>query len=124
MPVGRTLLFVYDNSSEILPKIKDYASKKAIRETDRCNLYEITHTPIGMKKNWKRFITDIGIPVRMLNGNEFSSEFGSGLVTCPVALLQRGKDLTLFIRTDEIKQCAGIEDLIFLVQQRYAEFHL
>jgi hypothetical protein len=124
MPVGRTLLFVYNNSSEILPKIKDYASKKAIHETDRCNLYDITHTPIGMKKNWKRFITGIGIPVRMLNGNEFSSEFGSGLVTCPVALLQMGKDLTIFIRTDELKHCAGIEDLISLVQKRYAEFHL
>ncbi|MCK7507964.1 MAG: hypothetical protein MZV70_30525 [Desulfobacterales bacterium] len=98
--MGRTLLFVYNNSSEILPKIKDYASKKAIHETDRCNLYDITHTPIGMKE-LETVYYGIGIPVRMLNGNEFSSEFGSGLVTCPVALLQMGKDLTIFIRTDE-----------------------
>ena len=122
MPMGKTLVFVYNTSSEVLPKIKDYGRKNAVPETDRCNLYEITHTPVGMKKSWKRFITELGIPVRLLNANEFSSEFGAGILTFPGALIQSGKDLSLFIRTDEINRCAGIEDLISLVQQRYAEF--
>ncbi|MDO9549935.1 MAG: hypothetical protein Q7J03_03080 [Methanoregula sp.] len=119
-----TLVFVYNIKGDVLPKIKDFSSKKALPDTDMCNLYEITHSPIGMKKNWKRFITDLGIPVRLLNGNEFSSEFGPGIVTFPVALLQHGKDLTLFIETDEINRCSSIEDLIRLVQQRFAEFRV
>jgi hypothetical protein len=124
MLLGTTLIFVYNASSDVLPKIKDYASKKAIPDTDKCNLYEITHSPVGMKKNWKRFITDLGIPVRLLSSNEFSSEFGSGIVTYPVALLQRGKDLTFFLSTDEINRCSGLEDLISLVQQRSTEIRL
>ncbi|PKL58458.1 MAG: hypothetical protein CVV34_02205 [Methanomicrobiales archaeon HGW-Methanomicrobiales-5] len=124
MPLGITLIFVYDASSDVLPKIKDYASKKAIPDTDKCNLYEMTHSPVGMKKNWKRFITDLGIPVKLLSSNEFSSEFGPGIVTYPVALLKKGNDLKFFISTDEINRCSGLEDLINLVQQRSKEFHM
>lgn len=124
MPKGTTLVFVYNASSDVLPKMKDYASKKTILSTDRCNLYEITHSPVGMKKNWKRFISDLDIPVRLLSSNEFSAEFGSGIVNFPVVLLQRGREFTLFIGTDEINRCSRLEDLISLVQQRFTEFRL
>jgi hypothetical protein len=98
--------------------MKDYIHKVAEDEAGGCNLYAVTHSPIGMKKEWRRFVNDLGITVRFLSRNEFSSEFGSGSETFPIAFIQAGKDLTPFINTDEINRCAGLEDLISLVQQR------
>jgi hypothetical protein len=122
MPSGLSLVFVYNADSGILPKMKDYIHKVAANETDDCNLYAVTHSPIGMKKEWKRFVNDLGIPVRFLSRNEFSSEFGSGIATFPVACIQTGKDLMPFLSTNELKRCVRLDDLIIIVQQRLSQF--
>jgi hypothetical protein len=74
-----------------------------------------------MKKEWKRFVHDLGIPVRFMSRDEFSSQFRALTATFPAAFLQTGNDLTLFISTDEINRCAQLEDLISLVQQRLTQ---
>jgi hypothetical protein len=122
MPSEKNLVFIYNADSGILPKMKDYVHKVAEDEAAGCNLYAVTHSPIGMKKEWRRFINDLGIPVRFLSRNEFSSEFGPGSETFPFAFIQAGKDLTPFITTDEINQCAHLDDLIRFVQQRLLQF--
>lgn len=122
MPSGRNLVFIYNANSGILPKMKDYGHKEGEDEPGGCNLYAVTHSPIGMKKEWRRFINELGITVRFLSRNEFSSEFGSGSETFPIAFIQAGKDLTPFITTDEINRCAHLDDLISFVQQRLIQF--
>jgi len=121
MPLERTLIFIFNSDSGVLPKIKDYASRAAAPGGDGCSLYSLTYSPIGMKKEWKRFIRDLGIPARFLNRNEFSSEFGPRALKFPVVLLQAGSELRLFISTEEINRCAGLGDLIDLVQQRVTQ---
>jgi len=121
MPGGRTLVIVYDLDSGVLPKLKDYASTGFAPVSGSCNLYVLTNSPIGMKKEWKRFIKDLGIPIRFMNRNEFTSEFGTDLTSFPAILIQTGKTLSRFISTEEINPCRELEDLIHLVQQRVAE---
>jgi len=121
MPFGRALVFVYDLDSGVLPKLKDYASTGLAPVSGSCNLYILTNSPIGMKKEWKRVIKDLGIPARFLSRNEFSSEFGPGFTSFPAILVQSGKDLSRVINNEEINQCRELEDLITLVRQRFAE---
>jgi hypothetical protein len=121
MPPERTLIFIFNSDSGILPKFRDYASHATAPGTDSCNLYSLTYSPIGMKKEWKRFIRDLGIPARSLNRNEFTSEFGPRALKFPVVLLQTGSEMRLFISTEEINRCAGLGDLIDLVHQRVAQ---
>ncbi len=121
MPLERNLIFIFNIDSGVLPKIKDYASHATATETDGCNLYSLTYSPIGMKKEWKRFIRDVGIPARILNRNEFSSEFGPRALTFPIVLVQSGSELRLFISAEEINRCASLSDLISLVQERVAQ---
>jgi hypothetical protein len=121
MSYGKTLLFVYNANSGILPGMKDYTSKAgASQGKDSCNLTAITHSPIGMKKDWKRFVKEFGIPARFLNRNEFVSEVGSGLITFPAILLNTGNDLLMVASSEEINMCRSLEDLIYLVQSRCA----
>ncbi len=117
----RSLVFVYNADSGILPRMKDMSSRGAAPGKDACNLYAVTFSPIGMKKEWKRFIQDLGTPVRFLSRNEFSSEFRTTTATFPAVFLQNGNDLIPFISTDEINRCAQLEDLISLVQQRFTQ---
>jgi hypothetical protein len=121
MPFGRALVCVYNLDSGVLPNIKDYATPGSASGTGSCNLYILTNSPIGMKKEWKRFIKDLGIPARFLSRNEFSSEFGTGLTGFPAILVQAGKDLSRVISTEEINQCRALEDLISLLRQRFAD---
>ncbi|MFA5332799.1 MAG: hypothetical protein WC342_10535 [Methanoregula sp.] len=121
MPVGKTLVIVYNLDSGVLPTIKGYTGFESASVTDHCMLYAKTSSPVGMKKEWKRFIKDLDIPARFMNRNEFLSEFGTGLTTFPAILVQSGKDLSLVASTDEINQCTTLEDLIGLVRQRLAD---
>jgi hypothetical protein len=121
MPLGKALVIVYNLDSGVLPTIKDYAGFESSPRTDHCTLYVKTSSPVGMKKEWKRFIKDLDIPARFMNRNEFSSEFGTGLTTFPAILVQSGKDLSLVASTDEINQCTTLEDLISLVRRRLAD---
>jgi len=122
MSYGKTLLFVYNAESGMLPVLKDYASKTgASQAKDFCNLIALTNSPIGMKKDWKRFIRELDIPARFLNRNEFISEIGAGLITFPAILVQTGKDLLMVASSEEINHCQSLEDLIGLVRLRSLE---
>ena len=121
MSYGKTLLFVYNADSGVLPAMKDYSSKTgASQGKDTCNLTVITHSPIGMKKDWKRFVKELGIPVRFMNRNEFVSEVGTGLITFPAILLNTGTDLLMVASSEEINLCRSLEDLICLLQAQCA----
>jgi hypothetical protein len=112
-----TLLFVYNTDSSVLLALKDYsASTSAVARTENCMLCKITHSPLGMKKEWKRYIRNLDIPARFLNRNEFFSEFGHSQAAFPAVLLQRGKDLIILISSEELNRCRTLEDVIVLIE--------
>jgi len=122
MSNGKTLLFIYNADSGVLPGLKEYSSKSTMSHArDFCNLIAIPRSPIGMKKDWKRFVRELGIPARFMNRNEFVSEVGAGLITFPAILVKIGKDLLVVASSEEINRCGCLEDLISLVRQRSLE---
>jgi hypothetical protein len=118
MPQEMTLLFVCNSDSGVLPKIKNYSSNNVVSGADNCNLSTLIHSPVGIKKEWKRFIKDQKIPSRILDRNEFRAEFGQGITTFPVVLIGTGTSLAVLISTDELNRCRELEDLIGLLQHR------
>lgn len=118
MQSGRSLVFVYNARSEALPKIEGSMSRVADSGGERCNLLALTFSPIGMKKEWKRFLHDLGMPARFLSRDEFASDFRTVTTTFPAAFLQTGKDLFILASTEEINRCVQLNDLITLVRQR------
>ena len=117
----KTLLFVYNSDSGVLQPLKDFSTgKAAVPGADACVLSAVTHSPVGMKKEWKRFIKDLEIPSRFLDRNEFSAEFRSRYpqATFPVVLVQKGTELSGLISTEELNRCRDLEDLIVLMRQR------
>jgi len=113
-----TLLFVSNSDSGVLPQIKNYSAHAAVPRADGCNLSALTHSPVGMKKEWKRFLKEQRLPSRVLDRNEFSAQFGSEVVTFPVVLIRTGAGLRVLVSTDELNRCRELEDLMGLLQQR------
>ncbi len=121
MPGQKNLLFIYNTDSGALQGFKDFSSGKAAPAgAGACPLTGITHSPVGMKKEWKRFCKDLDIPSRSLHRNEFLAEFGSRQqqITFPVVLVQKGTELEIFISTEELNRCRDLNDLILLMKQR------
>jgi|SRR5208337_802996 len=119
MPGLKTLLFVYNTDSGVLQALRDYSAGTAVvSRTDICPLCAITHSPVGVKKEWKRFIKDLGVPSQFLDRNAFSSEFGNHKTTFPVVLVQEGTGLAVLISTEELNRCRDLNDLILLMKER------
>jgi hypothetical protein len=116
MPGLKTLIFVYNTDSSVLQAIKDYSvSTSAVSRADDCTLCAVTHSPVGMKKEWKRFLRNLEIPSRFLNRNEFFSEFGPSPITFPVVLLQNGTEMAVLICSEELNLCRTLNDIIDLI---------
>jgi hypothetical protein len=118
MPREEILIFVYNSDSGVLQKIKNYSNGTTSPHADSCNLSSITHSPLGMKKDWKRFIRDQKTPSRFFDRNEFSAEFGAGITSFPVVLIGTSTGLAVLVSTEELNRCRELEDLIGLLQQR------
>jgi hypothetical protein len=116
----KTLLFVYNTDSSVLQALRDYtACPSAASRSGNCTLCALTHSPVGMKKEWKRFIRDLEIPSQFLNRNEFLSEFGDYQHTFPAVFLRKGTELVLLICSGELSRCQTLRDIISLI-----EYHL
>jgi len=115
----KTILFVYNTNKGRLQSPKDYfAGTISASGMDVCPLSTITHSPVGMKKEWKRFLKDLEIRSRLLDRDEFSWEFGSVQTTYPAVIVQNGTELTVLVGPEELRRCRDLNDLIQLMQQR------
>ena len=114
-----SLLFVYNLDSRILESLHDYSSGKGITsEKNVCPLSTLTHSPVGIKKEWKRFVKDLTIPSRDLAKNEFTAEFGARPITFPVVILKKEEELTVLASAEEIGRCAELGGLITILEER------
>jgi hypothetical protein len=111
-----TLLFVYNADSGKLNALRDYVHKIVKPSTYPCSLCAVTFGNLGMKKEWKTFVSGLGIPVEFLHRDEFCAQYDCSNITYPVALLTENEELTTFISTEEMNATEQLEELIDLVK--------
>jgi len=122
MHPDKVLLFVYNLDKGSLSDIKDHQYSSAPAKAPACNLCALISSPVGMKKAWKRFISDLGIPAEYLYREEFGKQFALSQFAAPGVFIQLGGSLILLASGDEINRCATTDDLITLVQQRVQKY--
>jgi hypothetical protein len=122
MQPGQMLVFVYNLDRGSLSAMTDYHKSTTAARISPCNLYALIFSPVGMKKGWKRFISDLGIPSRYLYRDEFAIETGIVQHPFPAVFFQSGKSFEEIIATDEINRVDSTDSLIALVTQRLTHF--
>ena len=118
MRSGRLLIFVFNCDRGNLSAIKDYSQKLSSEKTPECRLFALISSPVGIKKGWKRYIQELGIPARFLYHDEYEEEFGELFTPLPAVFLHFQKTRSLFISADELGRVMSVDDLIELVNQK------
>jgi hypothetical protein len=122
MQPGRMLVFVYNLDRGSLSAMTDYHISTTAAKISPCNLYALIFSPVGMKKGWKRFISDLGITPRYLYRDEFAIETGAVRHAFPAVFMQSGKSFEEIISPDDINRMQSTDSLIALVTQRLTHF--
>lgn len=113
-----SIVFVYNADAGIFSLITDYVHKIISPKTYPCKLCAITFGNTGMKKEWKRFIDNLGIPVEFLHRNEFFERYGIKDVKLPSAFLKKGSEVSKLISSEEISKRKSVKELISLVENK------
>jgi hypothetical protein len=124
MRSGRFLIFVFNCDRGNLSAIRDYTQKLKDDKAPECSLFALISSPVGIKKGWKRYIQELGVPARFLHHDEYEEEFGALLTPLPAVFLHDQKTKSLFISADELGRVMTMDDLIELVNQKLGALSL
>jgi len=113
-----TIVFVYNADSGLFNTLGDIAHKLFSPKTYSCNLCAITHTPLGMKDEWKEYLDSLQVEKIFLHADELKKEYGIKNVALPAIFLKEGDGLKIWIKASEINRCSSMDELKNLINSR------
>ncbi|HYH86264.1 MAG TPA: hypothetical protein VEX60_12485 [Pyrinomonadaceae bacterium] len=115
------LVFVYNADSGLFNALADIAHKALSPQTYQCNLCALTHSAFGMRKDWKRFLETLDVPLEFLHADELTGLHGVTGVPLPAIFKREGERLKLWINADAINACRTTDDLKRLIREKLAD---
>lgn len=116
-----TLIFVYNADSGLFNTVTDMAHKIFSPSTYDCQLCALTHGVFSVQQEWTEFMTSLDRPMVFLHRDELHTQFGIDDVALPAILSQRGSDISVLIRHDEINACDTLDALKQLIRDKLAQ---
>ena len=114
-PGGDALVFVYNADSGVFNALADAAHKIFSPSTYACNLCALTHTAVGMRGEWKRFLEGLDRPTEFLHADELEARYGVTGMSLPALLRREGERLSVLAGADAINACGTLDELKRLV---------
>jgi len=109
------LVFVYNADSGLFNALSDAAHKIFSPRTYQCNLCAITHSALGMRREWRQFLDGLGVPLEFLHADELRAHYGLAGVPLP-AIFRRGDEgVEVLIDAESINACRTLDDLKRLI---------
>ncbi len=116
-----TIIFVYNANSGLFNTLGDIAHKVFSPQTYACNLCGITHTPLGMKNEWKEYLESLHVKKVFLHADELKTQYGVENVELPALFLELEDEIKLWIKADEINSCKSIDELKNLIDSKLSK---
>ena len=116
--MNRTLIFVYNAQSGLFNAVTDMAHKIFSPATYSCNLCALTHSNIGMRKEWKQFVENLGRPVEFLHADELKEKYGVTGVSLPAIFKKEDGGVREWIGAEAINGCRTVSELEQLIQEK------
>jgi acyl CoA:acetate/3-ketoacid CoA transferase alpha subunit len=113
-----TLIFVYNADSGLFNAITDMAHKIFSPHTYSCQLCSLTHSHVGMRKEWKQFIETLELPVQFLHANELAARYSVEGLSLPVVLIREGESIEILVEADVINGCQDMDDLKEIIEDK------
>ena len=115
------LVFVYNAESGVFNALADAAHKIFSPRTYACNLCALTHTALGMRGEWKRFLEGLGVPLEFLHADELRSRYRLEGVPLPAVFEKDGVSLRVLAGADAINACGTLDELKRLILDARAD---
>ena len=109
------LVFVYNADSGVFNTLADAAHKIFSPRTYRCNLCALTHSAVGMRKEWRRFLDGLDAPPEFLHADELKERYGVTGVRLPAIFKKDGGSVEVLFGADAINACRTMGDLKRLI---------
>lgn len=110
------LIFVYNADGGIINMVKDLIHKNVSPETYQCSLCAVTYDNLGMKQEWKQFVSQLGRDVEFLHRDELEKKYGISNVPLPAAFTKcMGEEPELWLDAEKMNSCESLGDLKHLV---------
>ena len=114
------LVFVYNADSGLFNALADAAHKIFSPRTYPCNLCALTHTALGMRAEWRRFLDGLGRPLEFLHADELKARHRLAGVPLPAIFRRDGESIEALVDADSINACRTMDDLKRLVLDKLA----
>ncbi len=112
------LIFVYNADSGVFNGLADWVHKIFSPETYTCNLCALTYSNLGMRREWRRFIKRLSIPVEFMHRDELRDRYGVTGVSLPAVLKKAGGALEVWLNAETINTAETVDDLKELINAR------
>ena len=109
------LVFVYNADSGVFNALADAAHKIFSPQTYRCNLCALTHTAVGMRGEWRRFLDGLDAEQEFLHADELKARYGVEGVALPAVFIREGAGVEVLFGADSIDACRTLDDLKRLI---------
>ena len=109
------LVFVYNADSGVFNALADAAHKIFSPQTYQCNLCALTHSAVGMRKEWKEFLNSLGVPLEFLHADELKARYNVAGVPLPAVFEKDGDEMKVLAGVDAINACRTMDDLKRLI---------
>lgn len=109
------LIFVYNARSGLFNALSDAAHKIFSPRTYQCNLCAITHSALGMRREWREFLDGLGVPLEFLHADELKARYGVSGVPLPAVFRGGGAGVEVLIDAESINACRTTGDLQQLI---------
>ena len=112
---GRALVFVYNADSGVFNTLADAAHKIFSPQTYQCNLCALTHSAVGMRREWRRFLDGLDTPLEFLHADELKARYGVAGIPLPAVFQRDGEKVEVLLSADAINACRTLEELKRLI---------
>jgi hypothetical protein len=112
-----TIVFVYNADSGLFNTLIDTAHKILSPDTYECNLCAMTFSGLGMKKEWRKFLDTIEMPLEFMHKDELKNKHWIE-IDLPAIFLKSEKEMNLVVDAKTINECGDINDLKRIISER------
>ena len=105
------LIFVYNAESGLFNTLADAAHKIFSPRTYRCNLCALTHSAVGMRKEWREFLNGLDATQEFLHADELEERYGVVGLSLPAIFRREDRDIEVLVGADSINACETMDDL-------------
>lgn len=109
------LIFVYNANSGLFNTLSDAAHKIFSPRTYQCNLCALTHSAIGMRREWKQFLDSLDVPLEFLHADELKARYGVAGVPLPAIFKRGDENAEVLLDAKSINACRTVGDLKQLI---------